>query len=626
MTTSNAVKALFASTILATLMVGSGNAQNLIVNGSFETNTFVAGGLGPYSPPAGSSSINNWSWSETVAPYPAAVRLLSQDIDFGNAVGGKAANTGTYAVSLEGATSSISQTITLAAGQYQLSFDASYWLPAFTAVNPIYASLGGVNFSFNNSTNAFSPTQGYNTYTSDVFTVTTAGSYELKIAANNPAGGYSGATAVDNVVLFKPFAWSTSNPTYPVTEVGPGILHSKFTVMSPRRMAINAVRVDTAHPGIRFHTTGRDSLWGQPMPDFPSMTVRTRRQTTRDFLSASRTAGMNMVVAVNAAPWLPWEFPFNHQYADNLGLAVSNGVLVCDGQSSPSFIVRDNLTMEMQATPAGTDIATVAQAVSGFEFVLSNGTITGINDTANLNPRTALGLSKDRRYLYILTIDGRRSGHSDGATHYDLGQWLRDFGAWQGINMDGGGSTTLFSHQNGTANLLNWPSSSERANGSNLGIYYDAGPVQPGLPAASWPVKMADWLRYRGVSSGQSGPSDDAAGDGIPNLLKYAWNIDPLRGVQPGDPNGRPPHAEMTEVGGSPAFRFSWRRNRQATGLDLFPEYSQTLAPGSWANLPAANIFQTGQDPVTGDTLHEARVDPGSAGKLFLRLRAQGNN
>jgi hypothetical protein len=623
MTTSNAVKALFASTILATLMVGSGNAQNLILNGSFETSTFVGNG---YSPTHGSSSISNWSWSETVAPYPTAVRLLNQGIDGSGAVGGKAASVGDYAVSLEGATSWISQNVTLAAGQYQLSFDASYWLPSALAVNPIYASLGGTNFSFNNSTNAFSPTQGYNTYTSDVFTVTTAGSYELKIAANNPAGGYSGATAVDNVVLFKPFAWSTSNPTYPVTEVGPGNLHSKFTVMSPRRMAINAIRVDMANPKIRFHTTGRHASWGQPMPDYPSKIIRTQRQTTRDFLATSRSAGMNMVVAVNAAPWEPWVFPYNHQYADNLGLAVSNGVLVCDGKSSPSFIVRDNLTMEMQATSAGTDIATVAQAVSGFEFVLSNGTITGINDTANLNPRTALGLSKDRRYLYILTIDGRRSGHSDGATHYDLGQWLRDFGAWQGINMDGGGSTTLFSYQNGTANLLNWPSSSERANGSNLGIYYDAGPVQPGLPAASWPVKMADWLRYRGVSSGQSGPSDDAAGDGIPNLLKYAWNIDPLRGVQPGDPNGRPPHAEMTEVGGSPAFRFSWRRNRQATGLDLFPEYSQTLAPGSWANLPAANIFQTGQDPVTGDTLHEARVDPGSAGKLFLRLRAQGNN
>ena len=198
MTTSNAVKALFASTILATLMVGSGNAQNLLLNGGFETSTFVGNG---YSPTHGSSSISNWSWSETVAPYPGAVRLLNQGIDGSGAVGGKAASAGTYAVSLEGATSSISQTITLAAGQYQLSLDASYWLPAYTAVNPIYASLGGVNFSFNSSTAAFSPTLGYSTYTSGLLTLATGGTYELKIAANNPAGGLSGATAVDNVSL-----------------------------------------------------------------------------------------------------------------------------------------------------------------------------------------------------------------------------------------------------------------------------------------------------------------------------------------------------------------------------------------------------------------------------------------
>jgi hypothetical protein len=174
------------------------NAANLVLNGGFETSTFVGNG---YSPTYGSSSISNWSWSETVAPYPTAVRLLNQGIDGSGAVGGKAASAGTYAVSLEGATSSISQTITLAAGQYQLSLDASYWLPAYTAVNPIYASLGGVNFSFNSSTAAFSPTLGYSTYTSGLLTLATGGTYELKIAANNPAGGLSGATAVDNVSL-----------------------------------------------------------------------------------------------------------------------------------------------------------------------------------------------------------------------------------------------------------------------------------------------------------------------------------------------------------------------------------------------------------------------------------------
>ena len=198
MKTPNPIKTLLFSTILATLVAGSGRAAIVPLNGDFETNTFVGNG---YSPTHGSSSISNWSWSETVAPYPTAVRLLNQGIDGSGAVGGKAASVGDYAVSLEGATSWISQNVTLAAGQYQLSFDASYWLPSALAVNPIYASLGGTNFSFNNSTNAFSPTQGYNTYTSDVFTVTTAGSYELKIAADNPVAGANAGTAVDVIRL-----------------------------------------------------------------------------------------------------------------------------------------------------------------------------------------------------------------------------------------------------------------------------------------------------------------------------------------------------------------------------------------------------------------------------------------
>jgi hypothetical protein len=205
MKTPNPIKTLLVTTILATLMVGSGHAANLLVNGSFETNTYVApipgAPFGPYSPTLGTSSINNWSWSDSIWPtYQTAARLLNETIDSGGAAGGVASD-GIYAVSLEGATSWISQNVTLGAGQYQLSFDASWWLPRDLAVNPIYASLNGVNFTFDNSTAAFSPTQGYQNYTSGVFTLATAGTYEFKIAANNPASGLSGGTAVDNVVL-----------------------------------------------------------------------------------------------------------------------------------------------------------------------------------------------------------------------------------------------------------------------------------------------------------------------------------------------------------------------------------------------------------------------------------------
>ena len=87
MKTPNSIKTLIFPTILATLMVGSGRAAIVPIKGDFETNTFVAGGLGPYSPSAGTSSINNWSWSATVTPYPTAVRFISQDIDGPTAVG-----------------------------------------------------------------------------------------------------------------------------------------------------------------------------------------------------------------------------------------------------------------------------------------------------------------------------------------------------------------------------------------------------------------------------------------------------------------------------------------------------------------------------------------------------------
>jgi hypothetical protein len=71
-----------------------------------------------------------------------------------------------------------------------------------------------------------------------------------------------------------------------------------------------------------------------------------------------------------------------------------------------------------------------------------------------------------------------------GATHGEVGVWLKHFGAFNGINMDGGGSTTLVwwdptVSDADKSRLLNVPvgngqnpGSGERCNGNNLGLYY----------------------------------------------------------------------------------------------------------------------------------------------------------
>ena len=58
------------------------------------------------------------------------------------------------------------------------------------------------------------------------------------------------------------------------------------------------------------------------------------------------------------------------------------------------------------------------------------------------HPRTSVGFSRDSSTLFILAVDGR-SENSGGMTLVELADMMRQLGAWQAKNFDGGGSTTM---------------------------------------------------------------------------------------------------------------------------------------------------------------------------------------
>ena len=58
------------------------------------------------------------------------------------------------------------------------------------------------------------------------------------------------------------------------------------------------------------------------------------------------------------------------------------------------------------------------------------------------NPRTLAGVTRDGRLL-LVAIDGRRPGFSVGASFVESARVLRALGATEGVNLDGGGSTSL---------------------------------------------------------------------------------------------------------------------------------------------------------------------------------------
>jgi uncharacterized protein YigE (DUF2233 family) len=244
----------------------------------------------------------------------------------------------------------------------------------------------------------------------------------------------------------------------------------------PRLQQVRAVRVDLRAPGIELFSTPHPS-------SAPKETVS---ETTSEFLMHHR-----LQVAINANFYDPCCTPGDKNL---LGLAISRGTVVspptATGTGSKALtITRDNRAT-VTTTGAGFKVENIWTAVAGSEIVLAGGVkpqfpATEFNKTAH--PRTAVGVSQDGRYLILLTIDGRQPGYSIGAPIEDVADWLLRFGASEGLNLDGGGSTTLVRADGEKVVVLNQPSGvalgssdnagkagterQQRSNGNNFGVF-----------------------------------------------------------------------------------------------------------------------------------------------------------
>lgn len=91
--------------------------------------------------------------------------------------------------------------------------------------------------------------------------------------------------------------------------------------------------------------------------------------------------------------------------------------------------------------------------------------------------RTAIAVDATGKKVFLVTVDGRQSGYSNGASLTDLASYLISKGAKYAINLDGGGSTTMVVRQPGqeAPSLVNHPSEgSERRVSATLQVINSA--------------------------------------------------------------------------------------------------------------------------------------------------------
>jgi hypothetical protein len=237
-----------------------------------------------------------------------------------------------------------------------------------------------------------------------------------------------------------------------------GIELAEARKVAPDPLAVYAVRIDLKEPSIEFLAT----------PSNGDRPLETDGRKTTTFLKEFRCQ-----IAINASPFSPVEEGEGNP-KDILGLSASRGDVYSGphGSHCALLITKDN---KVSFAKPPIDTHGVYNAVAGFDMLLERGRNVGKNDERH--PRTAAGMSKDHRYLYFLLIDGRQPSYSVGTTTKETAEWIRRLGAYDALNLDGGGSTTLvISDDQGGARILNRPihnkaPGTERVNGNHLGVY-----------------------------------------------------------------------------------------------------------------------------------------------------------
>ena len=104
--------------------------------------------------------------------------------------------------------------------------------------------------------------------------------------------------------------------------------------------------------------------------------------------------------------------------------------------------VKDTVKILLNIFPS---VSKLKEMLGGHPIIVKDGMAASMNPNNsfvfNRHPRTAIGINQDTTKLFLVTVDGRQIS-SSGMNLYELADLMVQIGVYQGINLDGGGSTT----------------------------------------------------------------------------------------------------------------------------------------------------------------------------------------
>ncbi len=258
---------------------------------------------------------------------------------------------------------------------------------------------------------------------------------------------------------------SSAQPEGQQRQLFKGIDYQRVVRSAPRPLVIHIVTIKLKTVGIDTLVTPGDLEQDHPVA----------AQTTSEFLE-----NHNLQLAINGGGFDPWYslgllgyYPHSGDRVTPSGLTASRGTIYTEPHpEQPTLYLTKTNRATIDAPPGN-----IYNALSGNEFLVQGGDVLAGLDDNRTAPRTAVGVSQSGNKLYLVLVDGRQSGYSEGVTLAELAVIMAEYGIFHAINLDGGGSTTLvIAGADGQPVVLNSPihqglADNERPVGSHLGIY-----------------------------------------------------------------------------------------------------------------------------------------------------------
>lgn len=138
----------------------------------------------------------------------------------------------------------------------------------------------------------------------------------------------------------------------------------------------------------------------------------------------------------------------------------SDGAIEMEGKKVS--IINWSREIENNYNPEGKSVM-----VSG-PLLMVNGKSLGIGKDPVRHPRSAVMLTK-KNHLYLIVVDGRHKGVAEGMSIPELEHFCKCMGAVSALNLDGGGSSVIWTKKKG---ILNHPSDGRERTVANSVLVY----------------------------------------------------------------------------------------------------------------------------------------------------------